>query len=170
MIYNESFPRRTSTNSSYGHTEPISMSKCAGKCYYYNPYTDTINNIFAKYNTTITYTDKFNSAVVCNKDEPEEIVYEATCDFKDCFYKNENYNRKAIGLRLYVDETPWIATINQHIYSCTGHYNLYLSSFNEGNENITLTPTNTKICNAALDNGEYNFNINDSDPYIRIAD
>ena len=158
------------TNSSYGHTEPISMSKCAGKCYYYNPYTDTINNIFAKYNTTITYTDKFNSAVVCNKDEPEEIVYEATCDFKDCFYKNENYNRKAIGLRLYVDETPWIATINQHIYSCTGHYNLYLSSFNEGNENITLTQTNTKICNVALDNGEYNFNINDSDPYIRIAD
>lgn len=159
-----------STNSSYGHTNPISMERCAGKCYYYNPYTDTINNIFAKYSAQITYTDKFNSSIVCNASEPEVVDYEATCDFKDCFYKNNNYNRNVIGTRLYMDDVPWITTINERIYNCTGHYNLYLSSYNEGNENITLTKTTTKICNTALDNGEYDYDSDSLNPFVRIAD
>lgn len=160
----------SSTNLHYGHNIPISIDRCAGKCYYDNPETGEVNNIFARYNTRITYTDKFNSSITCNSDDPVELDYEATCDYKDCFYKNDNYNRNAIGTRLHVEANPWIATINEHIYNCTGYYTLYLSSYTEGNKSITLTKTNTKICNTALDNGEYDYDSNSSNPYVRVAD
>lgn len=158
------------TNTNYGHTNPITIDRCGGKCYYYNSSTNEINNIFARYNAKITYTDKFNSSVTCNEADPEKVDYEATCDFKDCFYKNDNYTRNAIGTRLILDDEVWTTTINDNIYSCTGHYNLYLSSYVPGNRDITLTKTNTKICNTALANGEYDYDSSSSNPYVRVSD
>ena len=159
-----------STNSHYGHTTPISIDRCAGKCYYDDSYTGTVNNIFARYSARITYTDKFNSSITCNSGDPVVVDYEATCDFKDCFYKNNTYNRNAIGTRLHAEANPWVAIINEHSYNCTGYYTLYLSSYNEGDESITLTKTNTKICNTALANGEYDYDSNSVNPYVRVAD
>ena len=158
------------TNTTYGHTNSITMDRCGGKCYHYNSSDATINNVFAMYKQKITYPDKFNSGVTCNADNPEEIDYSASCDFKDCFYKNNNYNRNAIGTRLVIDEEPWTTTIREHIYTCSGHYNLYLSSYTEGNEKITLTKTNTKICNTALANGEYDYDSSSANPYVRVDD
>lgn len=154
--------------SGENNTEPISIDRCAGQCYYYN--NGTINNISSRYTRKITYFDKFNSNIACNAENPDESVYEAYCDFKDCFYKGDNYNRNAIGLRLIPDESSWTTKVNGNDYVCTGHYNLYLSSYNTGDMDITLDKTSTKICNTALDNGEYDFDTNSSNPYVRIAD
>ena len=158
------------TNSTYNHTNPITMVSCAGKCYYYNAANGTTNDVFAMYKARITYTDKFNSAETCNASNPEVVSYDASCDYKDCFYKNDSYVRNAIGTRLVLDDEPWSSTVNNNIYTCTGHYNLYLSSYNTGDRDITLTKTNVKICNAALDNGEYDFDSTSPDPYVRVSD
>lgn len=158
------------TNQNAGHTNPISIDRCAGKCYYRNPSTSEINNIVAWYTTKITYFDKFNSKFACNENNPETMDYEATCDFKDCFYKESNYSRKAIGTREIEDDDPWTTTVNGNEYTCTGHYTLYLSSYTDGDMSVTLNQTNIRICNTALDHGEYNYDSSSYDPFIRVAD
>ena len=155
-------------NSENNH--PISIDRCAGKCYHYDTHNNTVNNIKALYTKKITYFDKLNSHIACNSENPEEEEYEAYCDFKDCFYKNNNYVRNAIGTRLYVDDIPWTIRINDTIYNCTGHYNLYVTSYDTGNKNILLEKTNTKICNNALANGEYNYDSTADNPFIRVDD
>ena len=158
------------TNTTYGHSNAITIDRCAGMCYYYNSANDTTHEVFAMYKQRITYTDKFNSSVTCNANNPEERDFDAACDYKDCFYKNDNYTRYAIGTRLYNDEEVWMTTINEDVYSCSGHYNLYISSYNEGDRDITLTKTNTKICNTAVVTGAYDYDSNSLDPYVRIDD
>ena len=156
------------THSTYDHNNPITMVRCAGKCYYYNAADSTTNEIFAIYKTRITYTDKFNSSVTCNADNPEVVESDVTCSFKDCFYKNDSYVRRAIGTRLIYDDEPWTEVVNNNIYTCTGHYTLYLSSYNTGDKDITLNPTNTRICNTAIN--EYAFDSTAEDPYVRVSD
>ena len=158
------------TNTTYGHSNAITIDRCAGMCYYYNSANDTTHEVFAMYKQRITYTDKFNSSVTCNANNPEERDFDAACDYKDCFYKNDNYTRYAIGTRLYNDEEVWMTTINEDVYSCSGHYNLYISSYNAGDKDITLTKTNTKICNTAVVTGAYDYDSNSLDPYVRIDD
>lgn len=150
----------TETQSNYGHTQPISMDRCAGKCY-------RQNNIMAIYKTTITYKDRFNSSTICNTLVDND---EFSCDFKDCFKKNNNYERYAIGTRLISDSIPWIFTKNNVSYTCTGHYNLYLSSYKEGSYNVDLDLTDTKICKEAVDAGVYNYDSSSSNPYVRVQD
>lgn len=158
------------TNSTYDHTNPITMVRCAGKCYYYNAADSTTNEIFAMYKSRITYSDKFNSGHTCNADNPTEVDYDASCSFKDCFYKDGSYERNAIGTRMVPDAEPWVATIGGTPYVCTGHYNLYLSSYKTGARDITLTLTNTKMCNTAVDSGVYDYDSTAADPYVRISD
>lgn len=158
------------TNTELGHTQPISIDRCGGKCYYYDPIKEEVNEIFSYYKAKITYTDKFNSDVVCNNGQPEVHNNKYACDFKDCFYKNNNYNRYAIGSALISDSEVWTTTINGHDYSCNAHYKLYLSSYNAGDREITLTPTNTKICKSAFDAGEYDYSSTATEPYVRIVD
>lgn len=158
------------TNSELGHTQPISIDRCGGQCYYYDPIKEEVNEIFSYYKTKIKYTDKFNSDVVCNNGNYEISSNMYACDFKDCFYKNNNYNRYAIGTTLIHDSEVWTANINGHDYSCDSHYKLYLSSYTTGNREITLTPTNTRICKSAFDAGEYDYSSTATEPYVRIVD
>lgn len=157
-------------NTSETNNEAISISRCAGKCYRYDYVSNTNNDIKALYTKKMTYFDKLNTHISCNAESPEEVEYEAYCDFKDCFYSNSNYNRNAIGTKLYVDDNPWTTKVNGNDYICTGHYNLYLSSYDTGDKEIKLDMTTTKICNTALENGEYNYDSSSSNPYVRVSD
>lgn len=157
-------------DTSKENNDPITTDRCSGKCYHYDPASDTTNGIRAIYTKKMTYFDKLNTSISCNADNPEEVEYTAYCDFKDCFYKNSNYIRNAIGTRLVLDDAPWTTKVNDTDYVCTGHYNLYLSSYVMGAMDITLEKTTTRICNTALANGEYNYDSSSDNPYIRIAD
>ena len=168
-IYEYEF-NATQTQQDLNHNQPISIDRCAGQCYNYNPVTQQINPVSAIYKTMIKYTDKFNSDILCNNGQAVVSNVEYSCDFKDCFYKNNNYNRQAIGTNLVEDEEEWTVNINGNNYICTGHYNLYLSSYTTGNKEITLTPTNTMICKEAFDDGKYNYDSSSNDPYVTIVD
>ena len=157
-------------DTSESNNQAISISRCAGRCYHYDYVSDTTINVSAVYTKKITYFDKLNTHISCNAETPEEVEYVAYCDFKDCFYSNNNYNRNAIGTKLIVDDVPWTTKVNGNDYICTGHYTLYLSSYDTGDKDIKLEKTTTKICNTALDNGEYNYDSSSSNPYVRVSD
>ena len=49
---------------------------------------------------------------------PVTVEYEATCAFKECFKKNNNYNRQNIfGAYLFHDDVEWTISINGRIYT-----------------------------------------------------
>ena len=156
------------TNDDLGHKQPITMDRCSRKCYAYNPTTNEENPISAYYKASIKYKDKFNNTIACNNGNPIIKSYPAFCDFKDCFYANNNYNRYAIGTKLFYDEEPWTIIIQGQSYTCTAHYDLYTTSYTKGKESITLTKTNTKICAAAFDDGKY-VSTTHGDPYVIVA-
>lgn len=147
--------------------DPISMNRCQGMCYYSDE-SGAPNNFFSKYEARIMYFDKFTN-VACNSSNPDVQEMELNCSHIECFNKGNNYERNAIGTRLYED-TPWTANVNGNEYICTGHYNLYRSSYTNGNANITLTKQNNNICKEAYDAHEYDFDSSSADPYVRIED
>ena len=143
----------------------ININSCQGRCYY-DEDESAPNHIVSKYNRKITYTDKIHSNVNCGVTEDQTFM---NCSFKDCFYKNNNYNRYAIGINLLTeDEEPWIDNVNGNEYMCTAHYILYLTSYTNGKENITITPTETRICKEAFDAHEYDYNSSSSNPFVTI--
>ena len=133
----------------------ISASKCSGKCYFDNE--EGATNITSYYKQKISYKDKFGSDYCLFK----QSDYEANCSFKDCFYNeaDNNYVNKVIGTTKIISDYPWTVTLDSEIYVCYTHYNLYTSSYNEGDGSITLTPTNTKICGEAI--SEYGYKPDD---------
>ena len=161
LIYEYEFDANK-TQAELGHSNPITMSRCEGKCYYRS-------NVLSIYRASITNSDIFNSDLVCNANDPTiDDEFYASCDHMDCFYKNNNYVRNAIGTRLYNDSTQWIFTNNGTNYVCTGHYNLYRTDVKNGAVKLNLV--GEKICNAALNAGLYNYNANATEPYIRVQD
>lgn len=148
----------TKTQAEYGHTTPISMSRCSGKCYNHS-------NIYAIYTARITYKDRFNSGVTCNANNPEIVDEEWSCDYKDCYYKNGNYTRNAIGTRLYRDSVSWSFAKDGVTYVCTGHYNMYRTRIVNGK--IKLDKVG-EACDKAVDNGVYDYNGSATEPYIRV--
>ncbi len=157
-IYEYSF------NTNEDNNKRITIDSCQGRCYY-DEDSSAPNNIISNYNRKITYTDRFNSSISCGT---SEYAVSVNCSFKDCFYKNNNYDRYAIGTTLIDDEEPWISNVNGHEYSCTGHYVLYLTSYTNGKESITITPTNTDICKEAFDAHEYDYDSSSNNPFVRI--
>lgn len=149
--------------------DPISMNRCQGMCYY-SDQSGTPNNILLKYNARVIYHDKISMTNLCNSGNPVEYEVYLGCSFKDCFYKNNSYVRNAIGIKLIMDEVPWSTNINGTSYLCTGHYNLYESSYNEGDSDITLTKSNNIICKEAYDAGVYNYDSSSANPYVYIED
>ena len=151
--------------------EEISMSRCSGKCYSYNPVTgEDHSDIIAYYTRKITYFDRFNSNKLCTGSLVTD-EYEANCSYKDCFLKDNNYDRhNIIGSYLYPDANDWTITINGVPYVNHNHYKQFMSSYNEYDAEITLTETTTRICPQCVEDGLYNFSISDSDPYIRIVE
>ena len=153
--------------------QEISMDRCSGKCFESNPVSgDSTSNIFGYYNKTITYYDRFSPNVFCSSN-PVATEYEATCAFKECFKKNNNYNRQNIfGAYLFHDDVEWTISINGRIYTNHSHYKRYTSSYTDGDEEITLTevPNTNGICPKCVEDGLYDFNINDNEPYIRISE
>ena len=143
------------------------MNRCQGMCYY-SDQAGAPNNILSKYQAKITYYDKFTNSV-CNSGNPDIQDMYLNCSHIDCFNKNNSYERNAIGTRLFMD-TPWTANVNGNEYVCTGHYNLYRSSYTTGNPNITLIKQNNIICKEAYDAHEYDFDSSSVDPYVRIED
>lgn len=158
------------TSTTFGHTTAITMDNCSGKCYVYNSYTGAHNNFHAVYKRRIRYPDHLNSNYICNNDNPDEEDIEVGCNFYECFKKNDNYNRMAIGTKVIPNEEVWTTTVNGRVYECTDHYNLYETEYHLGDKEITLNKSTVEICNRALVLGEYNYDPNDQEPWIRVND
>lgn len=162
------FENKTQINNN----QAISIDRCSGKCYHGN------DNIFGYYDKKFSYIDKFDSTLTCNSndDTPDEentngpLAYKAYCDFKDCFKKGNSYQRKAIGTARYDAEEPFISEVGGTTYTCNAYYNLYLSSYNQYDEYITLTPSPDRICAEAVDDHKYDYKSSDNDPYVRVND
>ena len=154
-------------------TDKISASRCGGKCYYGLVGDEANNSIEITYTRKITYRDSFASTTkFCDfNGSGTGEDYTAYCDFKDCFYNstNNNYQSKVIGTTVY-DNVPWTLSIGGKTYICYSYYNQYLSSYNDGDELITLTRVADKICKEAVDDGQYAYDENSSDPYLRAMD
>ncbi len=153
--------------------QEISMDRCSGKCFESNPVSgDSTSNIFGYYNKTITYYDRFSPNVLCSSN-PVTVEYEATCAFKECFKKNNNYTRQNIfGAYLFHDDVEWTISINGRDYINHSHYKRYTSSYTDGDEEITLTevPNTNGICPKCVEDGLYDYKTNDNEPYIRITE
>lgn len=175
VLYDEVYHECDDTIGKYEYelvpeSTPITTSSCQGKCYYYNSNEGTTNSLFGTYKTTIRYKDRLNNGISCNEDNPVIENRVESCDFIECFNVNNNYQRNAIGTKYIRDDSNWTILINNTNYVCTGHYVLYLSSYKAYDEKITLTPTDTKICAEAVSAGEYNYNSQDANPWIRVDD
>ena len=147
-------------------TAKISAELCNGKCYYKLSGDNSNNSIEITYTRKITYRDNFAANTkYCpsNNESGSSNVeeFKAHCDFKDCFYNtvNNNYQSKVIGTTSYKN-VPWTLSVNGKIYICNSYYNQYLSSYDNGDELITLTKVSDKICKEAVDDGVYVYNNN----------
>ena len=151
--------------------QAITMDRCSGKCYSYNPVTKHNNSsITGFYDRTITYYDRFDSSVLCPSSAVTDM-FEANCTYKDCFLKDNNYNRhNIIGAYIYPDEVQWTIQIGETTYTNTSHYKQYESSYNEYDEKITLTETTTRISPRLVNDGLYDYNGSATDPYLRIVE
>ena len=166
------------------NNQPISMTNCSGKCYYYDVANDTYNNIVSYYDKKIHYTDRYDSSKTCiekylkeglteandENDYTDVEKYTARCDFYKCFEnKNGNYVVYGIGTNF----TPFIYsdTVGDKVYQCTGYYNLYKSEYTRKDGKITLVKQERRICDTRLNAGDYDTDYAGSDmPYVRVSD
>ena len=142
---------------------PISASRCDYKCYNFDPTTNANIGRNSFYTTTISYKDKLgnscNNFNVIKQNDPKE------CNFIDCFKNGtNNYETNAIGILLIDDAVPWTEEINGVTYVNYNHYQLYKSSYQLGDESITLTKQTRRISPTALNTGKYSFT------YVRVID
>lgn len=156
-------------NQQVTNNQKITMNSCNGKCYYH----PTDNNIISYYDRKIVSQDRFNEEHYCPKNSEESTgetkPYKTGCDFKDCYYKDGSYERRAIGLERHDVNVPFVAEVGGTTYVCTGYYRLYLSSYNQYDENITLSLVkNEKICAEAVEDGKYDYKSSDANPYVRV--
>lgn len=170
------------------NAQVISADYCEGKCYSVNPLTREVNSKFALYTKKQYRFDRYSDNVMCS---PAEFDIKVNCSFKDCFYKNNNYQRKAIGFYEVIDQVPWTYTEldkdgNTVSKVANSHYQVYSSSYDEeeidvydsdpprrekvGNESITLTLTPERVCPTCINKDEYKYSSSSSDPYVRIND
>ena len=177
MRYDYNFDSSKEYKDENGNTvsnnQKISLSRCGGKCY---KDSTSNNQIFGYYDEILSYKDRYNSSRTCvvdvleNPNDPNSKIvterpYKAYCDFKDCFYKNDNYVRKAIGTTKMHSEVP----ITYENYQDNYYYVLYESSYTDGGKSIELTPTPNKLPANAVDAGVFDYNSSQSNPYIRVS-
>jgi hypothetical protein len=134
--------------------------------------------ISAKYKRTISYADKFikdttGSSTYCL--QVKDQVYEEHCDFVDCFYnpKKSSYVSKAIGItEVTTSNIYYTYEYNGKVYSTNKYYKLYSSSYNDGDEYITLDLTGYKLLPSLVDDatGPFTYNSSSDDPYLRVLD
>ena len=152
------------SGSSY---QKISMDYCSGKCY--KSYSEN-NDKFGYYLLKVTYKDAFDTSISCdtsNGDSNNSLLYKAGCDYKDCFKKNNKY-ATAIGIDKNTDPIGFTYDDGGTPKKCYEYYDEYISSYAEGDANITLTKTPNKICATLVDRGDYNYNSSSSNPYVRV--
>ncbi len=146
----------------------ISTSACNHKCYHYNFMTNETVPFSNNYNVKIKYRDITNPVgSFCSNFEENRTAVPMYCDFKDCFYNDvdNNYEQNAIGIVPFDDAVPWTEEVGDLILVNYSHYNLYRSSYTEGNQNITLTRQDAFISPYGLDNNLYT-----DFTYVRVAD
>jgi len=132
----------------------ITPDICQRQCYRYDS-EGVERNIFGFYDKKITYFDRFNSNTKCSLLD-ETVDYKAYCDFKDCF-KFTNYSNNVVGTtERYEDgegdpvNYTYTNSTTGKTYICTSNYYRYISSYTDGDENITLTKTEP-VCAQYID-------------------
>jgi hypothetical protein len=146
----------------------ISTSACDHKCYHYNFMTNETVYFSKNYNVKIKYRDITNPiGSFCSNFEENKTAVPMYCDFKDCFYNDidNNYEQNAVGIVPFDDPVPWTEEVGDLILVNYSHYNLYRSSYTEGNQNITLTRQDVFLSPYGLDNNLYT-----DFTYVRVAD
>ncbi len=149
--------------------QPINGIRCEGKCYYRNPVTNEIHDVISYYDQILTYRDLANQELLCERNAVT-VDYRTDCSFHECFFAGVSYERRSIGLKEYSDVQSWTVNYDGTDYVNNSHYKLYMSSYTDYAEKITLTPTTDKISPALVDLGVYDFDSASEDPYVRVAD
>ena len=140
---------------------------CNRKCYHKNNITGEEVTFTAKYKTIIKYRNPANPSNFCSSFQETIAATNMHCDFVECFRNtaNNNYVQDAVGIVPINDSGSWVEEINGNIYINYDHYNLYKSSYNAGDQYITLTLQERKLCTSCVDNNLYS-GMN----YVRVAD
>ena len=161
MCSNQDHSRATYEYSVAAGQQGITKERCNNKCYAYNPLTEEENTVTGFYNRSISYFDHYNSLHSCPANTDD---YTANCSFKDCFHTGDTYHR-AVGVVPVYDDVVWTVNYDGRTYRCYSHYKMYQSSYNEGDENITLAEIEgQKVCSALAEVSDY------MSDYVRVVD
>jgi prepilin-type N-terminal cleavage/methylation domain-containing protein len=132
-------------------------------------------NISALYRRKISYHDRFTYSTlstVC-QDVVDEDYY-AHCDFKDCYYntKNKNYISKVIGITEVTENVvPFTVNYDDKTIECNSYYKEYITSYTDGDAEVTYNPTYNMICPELVDQYDlYAYDSTSDDPYLRRLD
>lgn len=145
-------------------SEELTATKCSNKCYYWE--SDVINgetvgpsdtaNIVAYYKRTITFLDKDDNSIVCNKDIIED--YEVHCNFRTCYYNSSsnNYQVTAIGYVTHENtDSSFTHTVDGETHIPSYYRYEYTTDYDEQTDLILLHSTGNKICGQCFDEGKY---------------
>ena len=124
-----------------GETELTSQT-CSGRCYSWNKDSlqSSTHNIKSLYTRTFSFSDRYYPSKKCSV--PED--YEANCSYHTCFrnLKNNTYVSTVIGIVKHASSSLVILNgSNGKKYSSSNYYQVYTSSYNSGDYDVTLNPT-----------------------------
>lgn len=139
------------------------------------------SNIKGNYTlNTINYSKTVAKKQCSNKTENNINL---NCSFYKCFINGYNkMSKKVIGVvwnsNPIDSETGEIISTtetigkSEEVFTCTGYYMGYNSSYDKDSKTVKLTPNNKKYCDDAVERkkGPYAFNKNKDDSYIRGND
>lgn len=145
-------------------SQELTATKCGYKCYYWDQAvingttvgpSDTAD-IVAYYKRTVTFLDRDDRSIICNKDVDEN--YEAHCNFKTCYYNStsNNYQITAIGYMKHDNsDSSYSHTEGKDTHVPSYYRNEYTTDYDSTSDMITLHPTGNKICGQCFDEGKY---------------
>ena len=162
----------------------MNADTCSGRCYYWPEERDA-NNVVIKeasdtvgisvpYVKDISYFDKFDVNKRCGQ---FTSYVSLNCSSVECFNTgtstDKNYSgNKVIGLEEHIAAEDWMYYDENRVYhnipAGTRYYYVYITSYNEGDEYITLNPTSYIVEEEFIN--DYKYVVGGSNNYLRALD